>query len=122
MIWILAKRILLGGIVLGCGSLALPATAVAQTKGPAMTFPSSETERPMSWGLLSRYLAEKSPLGDPIAEASKNLTMAGGVPFRPAPAAYLKMQTPEPFANRHLLRIPVVVPEEAAPPLLLPKR
>jgi hypothetical protein len=87
-----------------------------------MVYPSPEVERPISWSSLSKYLAEKSPLGDPIAEPSKKLAMAGSVAFLPSPAGYLKMAVPDPFENRHVLRMPGVVPEEPMPPLLLPKR
>jgi hypothetical protein len=118
----MARKMLLGGVLLGWAVLAFPQAARAQTRGPAMTFPSPEAERPISWAPLDKYTLEKSPLGDPVAEASKVLAMAGAPVFRPSPVAYQKMMLPDPFAYRHLLRMPVVVPEEAAPPVLLPRK
>jgi hypothetical protein len=113
----MAKNFLLGAVLLCCAT-----TASAQTTGPAMRFPSPEAERPISWVPLAKYTPEKASLGDPIAEKSKALAMVGGFVFRPSPVGYQKMPQTDPFENRHLLRMPVVVPEEAAPPLLLPRK
>jgi hypothetical protein len=118
----MTKKILVAAVLLCAAALLFPTSAAAQTSGPALRFPSPETERPISWVPLAKYTPEKSPLGDPVAEASKALAMVGGVVFRPAPVAYQKMALPDPFENRHLLRLPSVVAEEAAPPLLLPKK
>jgi hypothetical protein len=115
----MAKKLLLAVVL--CG-LAFPTTASAQSKEGAMRFPSPQSERPITWITLSRYVAEKSPIGDPIAEASKKLVGAASVVFRPTPAAYMKMTVSDPFENRHLLQMPTAVPEEPMPPLLLPKK
>jgi hypothetical protein len=101
---------------------ALPVAVAAQGKETNMRFPSPETERSISWGWLGRYVAEKSPVGDPVTEASKKMATTGAAVIRPAPAPYQKLTGTDPFENRHLLRMPGVVPEEAMPPLLLPKK
>jgi hypothetical protein len=118
----MGNKILLAAVLLCAAALLFPTPAAAQTSGPAMRFPSPDIERPISWVPLAKYIPEKSPLGDPVAEASKALAMVGGAVFRPAPVAYQKMTLPDPFENRHLLRLPGVVAEEPAPPLLLPKK
>jgi hypothetical protein len=102
--------------------LLLPAAAWGQTKGPAMKFPSPDAERLPSWTPLGKYIADKGLPGDPVAEASKALVGGAATAFRPTPATYQKMTTPDPFENRHGLRVPTVVPEEPAPPLLLPRK
>jgi hypothetical protein len=118
----MSTKLLLGAVVLGLSSLVFPAAAAAQTKGPAMVYPSPEMAGPISWSSLSKYLAEKAPLTDPIAEQSKKAAMASSVVIQSAPAAYLKMSVPDPFENRNVLRMPSVIPEEPMPPLLLPKK
>jgi hypothetical protein len=119
MRYIMPKKLLLAVVL--CG-LAFPPTASAQSNEGAMRFPSPQSERPIPCIALSKYVAEKSPLGDPLAEASKKLVGAASVVFRPTPVAYTKMTVSDPFENRHLLQMPAAVPEEPMPPLLLPKK
>jgi len=115
----MVKRSLLYAVLAG---LTLPAAALSQTKDAPMRFPPPEPQQPITWGILSRYVPEKSAPGDPIAEASKKLAVAGGVVFRPTPAAYVRTTVPDLFENRHLLRMPATVPEEPMLPLLFPRK
>ena len=98
-------------------------TAAAQVKGPAMPYPPREPERAVPLPLLGRYQPEKVANMDAVAEASGRLVGKAAVPVRPNPVAFARMTTvPDPFENRNLLRVPAPVPEEAAPPLLLPRK
>src|SRR5262245_32337031 len=98
-------------------------TAAAQVKGPTMPYPPRGSEKSIPLPLLGRYQPEKAANVDPVAEASGRLVGKAAVPVRPNPVAFARMMTvPDPFENRNLLRVPVPVPEEAAPPLLLPRK
>jgi hypothetical protein len=72
--------------------------------------------------MLSKQVSEKTGLADPVAEASQALVGGAAIVVRPVPAAYQKVTVPDPFENRHLIRVRTPIPEEPAPPLILPRR
>jgi hypothetical protein len=65
---------------------------------------------------------EKAGKTDPVAETSQGMIGKFTVTTRPAPAPFVRLVVPDPFENRHLLRGVPVIPEEPAPPLLLPRK
>ena len=115
------RLLLLAGLLTACA--AADGAAQGQVKGPAMPYPPREAERGISPPLLGRYQPEKTANADAVAEASQVLVGKAAVAVRPNPVAFMRTTTaPDPFEHRNLVRLPGPVPEEPAPPLLLPRK
>jgi hypothetical protein len=109
--------------VLIAGLLALlPANASAQIKGPVMPYPPGDAERPVPLPPLGKHEPANTGKTDPVAEASGAMVGKFTVSTRPTPAPYVRMVVPDPFENRNLLRGVAPIPEEPAPPLVLPRK
>jgi hypothetical protein len=87
-----------------------------------MPYPPRDAERPLALPLVGKYASDKVGKNDPVAEASQGMVATFTVTGRPAPAPFVRMVVPDPFENRNLLRVTNPVPEESAPPLLLPRK
>jgi hypothetical protein len=111
--------LMLAGLV---ATLALSGRVSGQTKGPAMPYPPKDAERPLALPHLGKHEPDKAGKTDPVAEASQGMIGKFAVTTRPVPAPFVRMVVPDPFENRNLLRIASPVPEEPAPPLLLPRK
>ena len=106
----------------GLAVLGMAASAPAQTKGPAMPYPPRDAERPLSLPVVSKHEPDKAGKTDPVAEASQGMIGKFTATARPTPAPFVRLVVPDPFENRNLLRGVPPIPEEPAPPLLLPRK
>jgi hypothetical protein len=96
------------------------ARADGQTK--ELPYPPRDAARPVSLPAVTRYVPDKPYSGDPVTDASRALVTGGNVTVRPAAAAYQRWTVADPFENRQLVRPRPPIAEEAAPPLILPRK
>jgi hypothetical protein len=112
------KRLLLLAALLALS----PETASAQVKGPVTPYPPPAAQKPLPLPELGKYQPEKAAATDLVSEASQALVTRNAVAVKATPAPFVRLAVPDPFENRNLLRVVAPVPEEAAPPLVLPRK
>jgi hypothetical protein len=66
--------------------------------------------------LMAQPVADRVPLDDATADASKAAVLAAALPQRKTPAPFVRTRVPEPFANR--VPITAKVPDEEPTPVV----
>jgi hypothetical protein len=102
-------------------AFSLAPLAWGQTRGPAMPYPPAGADKPISVPGLGKYQPDKGA-ADPVAEASRGMIGWFTVTTKPSPAPYVRSFVADPFENRNLLQVQQPLPEEPAPPLLMPRK
>lgn len=82
--------------------------------------PSRDVNLPVELPTQARYQPDRAPLEDPTAELSVEKANAQTPPLRTTPAPFVRMNLPEPFEHRAVVRSsmpepPVVTPVPAPP-------
>jgi hypothetical protein len=111
--------LLIAGLVAVFG---LASQAGGPSKVPSMPYPPRDAERPLPLPVISKYEPEKTGKNDPVAEASQGMVKKVIITQQPQPAPFVRTVEVDPFENRNFLRGVKPVPEEGAPPLVLPRK
>lgn len=102
------------------GQLPLPASP-ALAVGERVRLPAEDVTRPVPLPVLAQPVPDRAPLDDPTAEASTAAVRATPPTERAGPVPFQRLNLPDPFEHRRLLR-PLPMPEEEpAPPAAAPR-
>jgi hypothetical protein len=79
--------------------------------GAKIRWPSPDINQPIPLPILARQVMDRSSLDDPSAEASQAAALAPKVPDRTTPAPFLRLNLPDPFEHRNVIRLRTPPPE-----------
>jgi hypothetical protein len=92
-----------------------PPEAVRLPAGERVRLPSEDVNRPVPLPPLGQPAPDRAPLDDPTADASLAAALAARMPERTTPAPFVKLDVPDPFENRHAVRLPALPPDASVP-------
>lgn len=88
--------------------------------GPRLRLPSVDVNVVPPLPFLGKPIADRASTADATEEASTRLATSAVMPRRTAPAAFVKIDLPDPFENRKAMRIPLILPPESTEPVVVP--
>jgi hypothetical protein len=76
---------------------------------------SQDVNQPVPPPILATPLPDRAPMDDLTAAASAAAAVAAPLPWRTAPAPFLRLFIHDPYENRRSVRLPMIPAEEATP-------